>query len=285
AAGLAAVLPSSELDALRLELLGKLKDEGLRGGSSLRTRLFGSAMTLAAIERMTSQSFFAALARRIELHARVPQDPKWLAAIRESDSRAVIVVRGRLYDERESPETLQLVEVVADGKDWRPAIPREFRAQVADLLAGRQRVRVADAGTGRPGASPTTAADPGTTAADGARSATAALPAGNPPGIIAMLEAAEKVLTEGRCDRYYRDFMSPAFRRTQSPKAMETLINACQRSLGTRELLISALRIVKQLPPRFDADGRRASYDVADHGLPYERFTLELIDRRWYIAE
>ena len=107
----------------------------------------------------------------------------------------------------------------------------------------------------------------------------------NPPAIIAMLRTAEQVLVAGKCDRYYKDFMSPSFRKTQSDKAMDTLIASCARSMGMRELLISALRIVGQTAPRFEANGAHAVYDVSNQGLPYERFTLELIDNRWYIAE
>jgi hypothetical protein len=278
AAGLAQILPQSELDALRTDLLGRLRKEDERSGATLRKRLFGSAATLAVLERQTNQSFFINLSRRLDLSARVVQDPEWLGAIRAGADRVIVIVRGRTQDEKESPAVTQFIEMVADGKDWKPVIPGELRVQIDDLIRGRQVARAAVA--------PNNSAP----APDGAAELTAAAgsgdaPATNPPAIIAMLRTAEQVLVAGKCDRYYKDYMSPSFRKTQSDKAMDTLIASCARSMGMRELLISALRIVGQTAPRFEANGTHAVYDVSNQGLPYERFTLELIDNRWYIAE
>ena len=279
AAGLAQILPQGELDALRTELLGRLRKEDERSGVTLRKRLFGSAATLAVLERQTNQSFFINLSRRLDLSARVVQDPEWLGAIRNGNDRAIVVVRGRTQDEKESPTVIQFIELVADGKDWKPVIPGELRLQIDDLIRGRQLVR--------PAAGATELANNGSADARGdtASARPDAAAATNPPAIIAMLRTAEQVLVAGKCDRYYKDFMSPSFRKTQSDKAMDTLIASCARSMGMRELLISALRIVGQTAPRFEANGAHAVYDVSNQGLPYERFTLELIDNRWYIAE
>ena len=50
--------------------------------------------------------------------------------------------------------------------------------------------------------------------------------------------------------------------------------------------MITTLRIVQELQPRYDLGGTRAIYDVSGQGLPYERFVLERDkDQRWYIAE
>ncbi len=279
AAGLAQILPQSELDALRTDLLGRLRKEDERSGATLRKRLFGSAATLAVLERQTNQSFFINLSRRLELSARVVQDPEWLGAIRDGTDRVIVMVRGRTQDEKESPTVTQFIEMVADGKDWKPVIPGELRVQIDDLIRGRQVVRVAP--TPNNGSAP-----PPDGAAESAGAAgTSDAPATNPPAIVAMLRTAEQVLVAGKCDRYYKDYMSPSFRKSQSDKAMDTLIASCTRSMGMRELLISALRIVGQTAPRFEANGTQAVYDVSNQGLPYERFTLELIDNRWYIAE
>jgi hypothetical protein len=271
AAGLAGVLPQSELDGLRTELLRRIRTEEQRGNASLRKRLFGEASTLAGLERQTSQSFFVNLARRLELSARLIEDPEWLASIRDGDNRAIVLLRGRARDEDGAPKVTLLIEMMSDGKDWKPAIPGELRAQVDDLIRGRQVTRAASAA-----AAPAASTDE--PAPTGERQA-------NSPEIVAMLRTAEQVLVAGRCDRYYKDYMSPGFRKTQSDKALDTLIATCQRSLGTREVLISALRIVAKSTPSFEANGTRAVYDVADQGLPFDRFMLEQIDKRWYIAE
>ncbi len=279
AAGLAQILPQSELDALRTDLLGRLRKEDERSGATLRKRLFGSAATLAVLERQTNQSFFINLARRLDLNARVIQDPEWLGAIRDGNDRVIVIVRGRVQDEKDSPTVTQSIEMIADGKDWKPVIPGELRVQIDDLIRGRQVLRPAAGATAL--ANNSGADTPANTA--GERSDTA--PATNSAAITAMLRTAEQVLVAGKCDRYYKDYMSPSFRKTQSDKAMDTLIASCARSMGMRELLISALRIVGQTAPRFEANGTQAVYDVSNQGLPYERFTLELIDNRWYIAE
>jgi len=50
--------------------------------------------------------------------------------------------------------------------------------------------------------------------------------------------------------------------------------------------MITTLRVVQELTPRYDMGGTRAIYDVSGQGLPYERFVLERDkDMRWYIAE
>lgn len=279
AAGLAQILPQSELDSLRTDLLGRLRKEDERSGATLRRRLFGSAATLAVLERQTNQSFFINLSRRLDLSARVIQDPQWLGAIRDGNDRVIVIVRGRVQDEKDSPTVTQSIEMVADGKDWKPVIPGELRIQIDDLIRGRQGARAAAGATALAGNSGADA--PANT--EGAQPEAAAV--ANPPAITAMLRTAEQMLVAGKCDRYYKDYMSPSFRKSQSGKAMDTLIASCARSMGMRELLISALRIVGQTAPRFEANGARAVYDVSNQGLPYERFTLELIDNRWYIAE
>lgn len=279
AAGLAQILPQSELDSLRTDLLGRLRKEDERSGATLRKRLFGSAATLAVLERQTNQSFFINLSRRLDLSARVIQDPQWLGAIRDGNDRVIVIVRGRVQDEKDSPTVTQSIEMVADGKDWKPVIPGELRIQIDDLIRGRQGARAAAGATALAGNSGADA--PANT--EGAQPEAAAV--ANPPAITAMLRTAEQMLVAGKCDRYYKDYMSPSFRKSQSGKAMDTLIASCARSMGMRELLISALRIVGQTAPRFEANGARAVYDVSNQGLPYERFTLELIDNRWYIAE
>ncbi len=278
AAGLVQLLPQTELDALRTDLLNRIRKEEQRGNATLRKRMFGTASSLASLERQTNQSFFINLSRRLELNARLLQDPEWLASIRDGNERAIVIVRGRVQDEKDTPAVTQFIEMVADGKDWKPVLPGELRVQIDDLVRGRQ-TRIATASAPQ--------ADSGAAEVDGvaANGGAGSSPTTNPVAIIAMLRTAEQVLVANKCDRYYKDYMSPNFRKTQSEKAMDTLIASCQRSMGMREILISALRIVAQSAPQFEANGARAVYDVANQGLPFDRFTLEMIDKRWFIAE
>ena len=99
------------------------------------------------------------------------------------------------------------------------------------------------------------------------------------------LAAAEQALVDGRCDIYHREHLSPSLRRGLGPRALDTLIASCSRSVANRELLIAALRLVQRTPPVYEVGGERAVYDLSGQGLPYDRYVLERIERRWYIAE
>ena len=106
------------------------------------------------------------------------------------------------------------------------------------------------------------------------------------PGISELLARAEASLAAGHCEEYYNDFMSPNFNHATSKSARKTLIAACTNNENTRETMITTLRVVQELSPKYDLDGSRAIYDVSGQGLPYERFVLERgKDMRWYIAE
>jgi hypothetical protein len=74
-------------------------------------------------------------------------------------------------------------------------------------------------------------------------------------------------------------------RRGLGPRALDTLIASCSRSVANRELLIAALRLVQRTSPVYESGGERAVYDLTGQGLPYDRYVLERIERRWYIAE
>ena len=106
------------------------------------------------------------------------------------------------------------------------------------------------------------------------------------PGISELLARAEASLAAGNCEEYYNQFMSPNFNKATSRSARKTLITACTNNESTRETMITTLRVVQELAPKYDLDGARAIYDVSGQGLPYERFVLERDkDMRWYIAE
>lgn len=273
AQALAFALHPAELERVRSSVLQQLRDEEARGVSSLRARLFGEAQPLADIERLTSLNFFRALARRLQWQVRPYEDINGLVAVRDGNLVHVLV-RGRQPRGLGKTEVVEVVSLLAYGKEWKAALPLELAAQLEDLLAGR-----------RP------ASERGATAAAGAGSAASGAAAAPPrterntPQILALLDAAEKSLVDGRCDTYYREHLSPELRRTLGARTVDTLISACNRSMGNRELLVAALRIVRRSAPTYEAAGNRAVYDVSAQGLPYDRFVLERIDGRWYIGE
>lgn len=278
AQALAFALHPAELERIRSSVLQQLRDEQARGVTALRGRLFGEAQPLADIERLTSINFFRALARRLQWQARPYEEISGLVAVRDGNLVHVLV-RGRQPRGLGKTEVVEVVSLLAYGKEWKAALPLELAAQLEDLLAGR---RTADDRSAASGASGGGAAASG--AASGAGSAPARTER-NTPQMLALLDAAEKSLVDGRCDTYYREHLSPELRRTLGARTVDTLISACIRSMGNRELLVAALRIVRRTAPVYEAAGNRAVYDVSAQGLPYDRFVLERIDGRWYIGE
>lgn len=261
----------AELDRLRFGVLQKLREESARGGNAIRERLFGSAMPLSDVERLTSANLFRAVARRWSPHVRTHDSLEGLSATREGE-RVHVLVKQRPSKEGGRIETLEVVTLLAYGREWRAALPPEFEALVDDLVSGRQsRAVVAQ--------TPSTIDTPLVL-----RSSTQALER-NPPDIVSMLEAAEKVLVDGRCDRYYKEFLTPELQRGLAGRTMDSLISSCRRSMASRELLIAALRIVKRTSATIDNGGNRAVYDVTGQGLPFDRYVLERVEGRWYVAE
>jgi len=270
----------SELDRLRFTLVQKLRDESARGGNTIRERLFGGAMPLSEIERLTSVNVFRAIARRWSPVVRAHESLEGLSATREGE-RTHVLVKQRPSKDAGRIETIAVVSLLPYGKEWRAALPAEFEAFVDDLIAGRD-VRVRGISN-----------EPTTDTLDGPRSvpalaverATTKALERNPPEIVSMLESAEKALIDGRCDRYYKEFLTPELQRSLAGRTMDSLITSCRRSIASRELLIAALRIVKRTPAQFVNGNSRAVYDVTGQGLPYDRYVLEQVDGRWYVAE
>lgn len=288
---IAYALHPAELEKLRTHLLELMRTESARGDFTIRARLFGSAVTLAELERLTPQSFYALLGRRLAIVGRSYTDARYLGAIRDAGDIVHVVLKGKLPAERGKVQVVNLVSILPYGKDWKAAIPSEIEAQIDDLINGRAPpVGLLVAGAPRAGAKGAliaAAGAAGTVVAGGAVASTSAGAgaAGNPPAIVQLLEAAEKDLLAGNCEAYYRVHMSPNFRRVTAKKALEALINGCSRNVDQRERLVAALRILRGLTPRFEYDGNRAVYDVSNQGLAYDRFALERIEKHWYIAE
>jgi hypothetical protein len=242
----------------------------------LRSRLFGAAMPLADIERLTSVDFFRTLGSRLALRGRVYEDVRGVGALRDGE-RVLAVVRGRPPKDRGSVEVLEVVPLLPYGREWKAAIPSEIEARLED---GRTR----RAGPAEGGAVAATTAAVGTAATPGEPVGSTPT-ARNTPGILALLDAAERTLVEGRCDRYYGEHLSPGLRQSLGKRALDTLVTSCSRSVANREVLVAALRLVRRTPPVFEAGGDRAVYDLSGQGLPYDRYVLEQVSGRWYIAE
>jgi hypothetical protein len=245
-----------DLRALRLRILGLLRDEAGRGGGTLRSRLFGQGMPLDDIERLTDIGFYAALGYKLHMTGREYSSVEGLAAIPDKSDHVEVVVRGRQPKDHGKVEVVNVVTLRPFGKDWKAALPGEIEAQIDDLMEGRTTAVRRDAGT------------------------EAASPA-----ILELLTAAEQALNEGRCEDYYAKEMSPNFRKVTGKKALAALVSSCQSSMGTRQLLLSTLHIARGLEPHYENEGQRAVYDLAGQGLPYQAFSLEQVERRWYIAE
>lgn len=257
----------TELDRLRIMTVQKLREEAARGESAMRIRLFGDGMPLGEIERLTSVNLFRSLARKLNVRSRVYEKLEGLTAVRDGNQLHVLV-KGKQPRDRGRVEVVELVTLLPYGKEWKAAIAPELEAQIDDLLNGRTR------GTTTPSSGPTAV-----------ERAVPVATARNTPEILALLEQAEKALVDGKCDRYYRDYLSPELRRSLSSRTLDSLVSGCNRSIASRELLIAALRIVRRTAPALEREGNRAVYDVEGQGLPFDRYVLERIDGRWYIAE
>ena len=202
-----------------------MKLQADRNETLLRDRLFGSGMPLSEIERLTPQNFFVALARRLRFGGRAFQSVDWLEAV--PDSGGMVQMVGRLKPARElgTVRVPVLVSIVPWGKDWKAAIPLELQAQIDDLRAGRVRVQCASQ-CWRTGVA---AREPRRQAAAVRRR------------YSNLLQAAEENLRASRCEDYYGKQMSPNFRRTTAPKALRTLIQACESRAEVRERLLAAI--------------------------------------------
>jgi hypothetical protein len=267
AQAIAQELHPDELEKLRSRLLEMLRAEGSRSDNTYRSRLFGPGRSLTEIENMTAVRFYAALSDRLRIRARPYQKFDWLAAV--PDGKVVYLLgHGIPAKERGSVRVVVTVALMQYGAQWRAAIPSEIEAQIDDLLEGRAVAAPAPTGS----------------AANGAAATAPSVPLA--PGISELLARAEATLADGHCEEYYSQFMSPNFNKATSRSARKTLVTACTNSESTRETMITTLRVVQELTPRYDMGGTRAIYDVSGQGLPYERFVLERDkDMRWYIAE
>jgi hypothetical protein len=261
----------ADLEALRTRILTQLREEAGRGDGTIRARLFGPGRPLAEIERLTSIDFYAALGRKLYLFGREYKDATWVAAIPDKDNVVQVVMRGRGDKDHERVDVVNVVSIRPYGKDWKATLPTEIDAQIDDLIHARRNIYAS--------------LPPPQRAPGPAKPGTAVAELGLPPAIPQLLDDVGKALATPSCEDYYQKYMSPNFRKVTSKKALQDLIDSCKNSMGTREMLLATVRIVKDLAPRFEYEGRRAVYDVSGQGLPFDRFVLEQVDKKWYIAE
>ena len=263
-------LHPSDLEALRNRVLTQLREEAGRGDGTIRARLFGPGRPLADLERLTPIDFYASLGRKLYLFGREYKDADWVAALPDKNGVVQVVMKGKGDKEHAKVEVVNVVSIRPYGKDWKATLPTEIEAQIDDLTNARRSIYASLP----PPAAAQTPIKPG-----------AATETGLPPQIGELIDNAYKALAVPNCEDYYNKYMSPNFRRGTSKKALEALINSCKNSIGTREMLAATMRIVKDLVPRFEYEGRRAVYDVSGQGLPFDTFVLEQVDKKWYIAE
>jgi hypothetical protein len=260
-------LHPDEVEKLRTRLLALLRAEASRSDNTYRSRLFGPGRSLQELESMTPVRFYAALSDRVRFRAREYEKVDWLGAV--PDGKVVYVVgKGVQPKDRGAVNVLVTVALAQYGAQWRAIIPSEVEAQLDDLIEGRAA-----------SAPPPTGGAPG-------RSLVEERKAPLSPGISELLARAEASLAAGHCEEYYSQFMSPNFNKATAKSARKTLVTACTNNESTRETMITTLRVVQELSPKYDLGGARAIYDVSGQGLPYDRFVLERDqDMRWYIAE
>ena len=201
AEALGGALHPAELDSLRQKLLVVLRDDAAKGDTGVRARLFGDAMTLSEIERWTPQSFYANLARRLEWRVRNFEDVKWLGVVKDNGDAVIVVARGVLPKEQGSVSVPLLVSLIPYGKDWKGSMPGELQAQIDDLIGNRSDATSAGRDRAASGVTPA--------AAVAARKSL-----NHPAEMLTFLKAAQKLLIDDNCDEYYKEAMSPSFRKT-----------------------------------------------------------------------
>jgi hypothetical protein len=248
----------SDVEQFRSGLLKKLDEEASAGRSAAREQLFGPASSLEELRRLTPTNFLLAVTRRVDLPAFPAKKVKVFGFVEESSDRQHAVARVWEDEKGNGASRLALVTVVRYGKDWRIALPESFRARVEAAMAGPPQTQ---------------------------RAAASTQSAPNTPEIVKLLDESGKVLRDGDCAKFFNEYMSPGFRGITSEKALKTLIAQCKARDETRETYLSALELARRLVPVYDKDRTRAVYDMSGQGLPFDRFTLERVGDRWYVAE
>jgi hypothetical protein len=247
-------LHPGEVEALRNRLLKALDDEAAHGSHAVRERLFGNS-SLDEIKGLTPRNLYVAVARRLGLPSERIGEIKVLGVVDENSQLSHAVARVSPPAESDARSRVTLVSLIRYGKDWRVMIPYAFQARVDAAMA----------------------------APENRASSSGKTP--NTPEIVEFLKASEDMLKNGDCAGFFNERMSPNFRSMHSEKALKTLIEQCVNYEDTRETYFSALELARRMSPAYEQNGTRAIYDLRGQGLPFDRFVLEKVEDRWYIAE
>jgi hypothetical protein len=266
-----------EIADLRARVLKALEEEGT--SDKIRTQMFGVATSMDEVRRLTPTNLCFTLLRRVGVPAERVADIKVLGVVEENSQLAHVLARLIPPKDSLAHARLAVVSLIRYGKDWRVALPDWFQSRVDSLLAGKEDTLSGAAPTTATGAN-TSVNNPAGTSAD----APAHTPA-NSSAIVVLLDSGSATLRQGDCAAYFNEVMSPNFRNSTSAKALKTLIAQCERNVDTRETYIQALEIAKRLTPTYEQSGARAIYDMKGQGLPFERFVLEKVGARWFVAE
>ena len=247
-----------EQDRIRKLVLPAIETEAKDGGKDIRSRLFGAGVSVDDLRRMTPQLLMASLAKRFMSAPRAVKKTEIIGVVKESDKLHHYVVRGWEDERGRGASSVLLVTLVPYGKQWAAAVPAELEEKVMAALGG------ANVGARTVGESHVAVLD---------------------PAIEKLLDAGIAALKEARCGDYYNDLMSPNFRKATAPAALKTLISQCDKSAAVRDRTRLTLDIARGLKPRYEYSDTRAVFDMSNQGLPFDRFVVEQIDHRWYIAE
>jgi hypothetical protein len=258
-AALQGMFHPDELVQLRARVLTALEAEAQRGDSAIRNKLFGSAMSMDDVRRLTHENFFATLTQSFGMPAERIEEVKILGVVEENSQLVHAVARIVPPQGAQARPRVTVVSLIRYGKDWRVQLPALLQARIdAALIA---------LGENAAAAAPTAPKVP------------------TSPELMTALKSGSDTLRRGDCSEFFNEHMSPNFRSMTAPKALATLIKQCQTREETRETYIAALDLAQRLSPRYEQDGARAIYDMRGQGLPFQRFVLEKVDNRWYVAE
>jgi hypothetical protein len=246
-----------ELARVRKLALDAVEAESKDGAKDVRARLFGAAVSVDEIRRMTPHTMMGILVKRFLIAPRAMKKTRVVGKIKD-DKLEQIVVRGWTDEKGKGASSVVLVTLIPYGKQWAAAVPSELEEKIEAAIAG------ADVGARDVGDSHVAALD---------------------PGIAKILDAGIAALKDGRCSEYYNGLMSPSFRKATSPSAVKTLIAQCEKNASMRDKTRMTLEIARNLKPRYEYDNTRAVFDMSGQGLPFDRFVVEQLDKKWYIAE
>lgn len=246
-----------ELARVRKLALDAIESEAKDNSSEIRSRLFGVAVSVEDVRRMTPHNVMSLLVKRFLVAPRVMKKTRVVGKIKD-DKLEQVVVRGWADEKGKGPSSVLLVTLMPYGKQWAAVVPSELEEKIEAAIAG---------------------------ANVGAREVADSRVAALDPAIAKLLDSGIAALKDGRCSEYYNDIMSPSFRKATSPAAVKTLIAGCEKNATMRDRTRQTLEIARTLRPRYEYENTRAVFDMSGQGLPFDRFVVEKIDKKWYIAE